>query len=282
MGVNQALESKEGQMNDEVEAVGAGDQGIMFGYASNETPNYMPLAIDTAHKLSKRLSDFKKEDDRIKPDGKTQVTVLYENDKPVKITKVVVSTQHAKELGLDELQQLIRTEVIDKVIDPKWIDPTDFETIINPGGNFIIGGPYGDSGTTGRKIVVDTYGGMGRIGGGCFSSKHQSKVDRRAAYYCRSVAKKIVAHGLADRCEVQVSYAIGLTKPLSIYINTFGTEKQPIGDIEAFVSKNFDFTVSNIIDELKLLRPISRKTSNFGHFGREDADFVWESIKTIQ
>ncbi len=262
--------------------IAAGDQGIMFGYATNETPNYMPLAIDTAHKLSKRLSDFKHIDPRIKPDGKTQVTVLYENDKPVRITKVVVSTQHDADLDLDELRTIIRKEVIDKVIDPKWIDSMDFETIINPGGNFIIGGPYGDSGTTGRKIVVDTYGGMGRIGGGCFSSKDPSKVDRSAAYYCRYVAKNIVAHGLADRCEVQVSYAIGLTKPLSIFINTFGTEKKPITEIEAFVARNFDFTVSNIIDELKLLRPIYRKTSNFGHFGREEADFLWESIKDIK
>jgi S-adenosylmethionine synthetase len=260
----------------------AGDQGIMFGYACNDTPNYMPLAIDTAHKLSKRLSDFKREDSRIKPDGKTQVTVLYEDDKPVRITKVVVSTQHAAELQLPQLRDLIRKEVIDKVIDPKWIDPSDFETIINPGGNFIIGGPEGDSGTTGRKIVVDTYGGMGRIGGGCFSSKDPSKVDRSAAYYCRYVAKNVVANGLAERCEVQVSYAIGMKKPLSVYINTFGTEKQPIETIEKIVDRNFDFTVGNIIDELKLLRPIYRKTSNFGHFGREDADFSWEVIKKLK
>jgi len=259
----------------------AGDQGIMFGYACNDTPNYMPLAIDTAHKLSKRLSDFKRIDPRIKPDGKTQVTVLYEDDKPVKITKVVVSTQHAEALALPELRELIRKEVIDQVIDPKWIDPNDFETIINPGGNFIIGGPKGDSGTTGRKIVVDTYGGMGRIGGGCFSSKDPSKVDRSAAYYCRYVAKNIVANGLADRCEVQVSYAIGMKKPLSVYLNTFGTEKQPLDKIQAIVDRNFDFTVGNIIDELDLFRPIYRKTSNFGHFGREDADFTWETIKTL-
>jgi S-adenosylmethionine synthetase len=260
----------------------AGDQGIMFGYACNDTPNYMPLAIDTAHRLSKRLSDFKHEDSRIKPDGKTQVTVLYENDKPIRITKVVVSTQHAKELELPELRALIRKEVIDKVIDPKWIDLNDFETIINPGGNFIIGGPEGDSGTTGRKIVVDTYGGMGRIGGGCFSSKDPSKVDRSAAYYCRYVAKSVVANGLAERCEVQVSYAIGLKEPLSVYINTFGTEKQPIETIEKIVARNFDFTVGNIIEELNLLRPIYRKTSNFGHFGRIDADFSWENIKTLK
>ncbi len=262
--------------------IAAGDQGIMFGYACKDTPNYMPLAIDVAHKLSKRLSDFKREDDRIKPDGKTQVTVLYEDEKPVKITKVVISTQHAKELSLDELRTLIKKEVIEKVIDPKWIDSNDFETIINPGGNFITGGPYGDSGTTGRKIVVDTYGGMGRIGGGCFSSKDPSKVDRSAAYYCRYVAKNIVAADLADRAEVQVAYAIGMKEPLSVFINTFGTEKMPLSELTEIVLRNFDFTVSNIIRELDLLRPIYRKTSNFGHFGREDNDFTWEKIKTLK
>jgi S-adenosylmethionine synthetase len=260
----------------------AGDQGIMFGYACNDTENYMPLAIDTAHKLSQRLSDFKREDSRIKPDGKTQVTVLYEDEKPVKITKVVVSTQHAAELGLEELRSLIKKEVIEKVIDPKWIDPNDFETIINPGGNFIIGGPYGDSGTTGRKIVVDTYGGMGRIGGGCFSSKDPSKVDRSAAYYCRYVAKNIVAAGLADRAEVQVAYAIGMKEPLSVFINTFGTEKKSLDEVTEIVLRNFDFTVSNIINELDLLRPIYRKTCNFGHFGREEKEFTWETIKTLK
>lgn len=258
--------------------VAAGDQGIMFGYACSDTPNYMPLAIDTAHKLSKRLSDFKRQDERIKPDGKTQVTVLYVDDKPVKITKVVVSTQHDASLKLPELQKLIREEVIDKTIDPKWIDPNDFEAIINPGGDFIIGGPYGDSGTTGRKIVVDTYGGSGRIGGGCFSSKDPSKVDRSAAYYCRYVAKNIVANGLADRCEVQVSYAIGMKEPLSVYINTFNTEKKPIDEIAQIVDRNFNFAVGNIIKELDLLRPIYRKTSNFGHFGREEQEFTWEKI----
>ena len=258
--------------------VAAGDQGIMFGYACKDTPNYMPLAIDTAHKLSKRLSDFKREDDRIKPDGKTQVTVLYVDDKPVKITKVVVSTQHDASLKLPELQKLIRQEVIDKTIDPKWIDPNDFEAIINPGGDFIIGGPYGDSGTTGRKIVVDTYGGSGRIGGGCFSSKDPSKVDRSAAYYCRYVAKNIVANGLADRCEVQVSYAIGMKDPLSVYINTFNTEKKTVEEIAQIVDRNFNFAVGNIIKELDLLRPIYRKTCNFGHFGREEQEFTWEKI----
>lgn len=257
----------------------AGDQGIMFGYATNETENYMPLAIDTAHKLSKRLSDFKREDKRIKPDGKTQVTVLYEDDKPVAITNVVVSTMHSESISLDDLRELIMDEVINKVIDPKWLRP-DTEYNINPGGRFVIGGPFGDSGTTGRKIVVDTYGGMGRIGGGCFSSKDPSKVDRSAAYYCRYVAKNIVAAGLADRCEIQVAYAIGLVRPLSVYINTFGTEKVELAEINRIVDLNFDFSVSNIIRELDLQKPIYRSTTNFGHFGREG--FSWEVIKDLK
>lgn len=259
--------------------VAAGDQGIMFGYATNETPNYMPLAIDTAHKLSKRLSDLKHEDSRIKPDGKTQVTVLYEDDKPVAITNVVVSTMHAESINLEELKDLIKREVIHKVIDPKWLsEKTEYN--INPGGRFVIGGPFGDSGTTGRKIVVDTYGGMGRIGGGCFSSKDPSKVDRSAAYYCRFVAKNLVAAGLADRLEIQVAYAIGLTKPLSIYVNTFGTEKVSIDEIYRIIDLNFDFSVSNIIRELDLQKPIYRQTTNFGHFGREG--FSWEVVKDLK
>lgn len=259
--------------------IAAGDQGIMFGYASNETENYMPLAIDLAHKLSKRLSDYKKEDRRIKPDGKTQVTVVYEDDKPVAVSNVVVSTMHASDLSLDELRVIIQKEVIEKVIDPKWLT-ADTKYDINPGGRFVIGGPFGDSGTTGRKIVVDTYGGMGRIGGGCFSSKDPSKVDRSAAYYCRYVAKNLVAHGFADRCEIQVSYAIGLTKPLSIYVQTFGTHKKPMNELYEAIERNFDFSVSNIISELDLQRPIYRKTSNFGHFGRDG--FSWEVIKDFK
>ena len=259
--------------------IAAGDQGIMFGYATNETSNYMPAPIDFAHKLSKRLSDFKKEDHRIKPDGKTQVTVRYEDDKPVSITRVVVSVMHSSDIGLDELRALIKSEVIDKVIDSTWFTP---ETIydINPGGRFVIGGPFGDSGTTGRKIVVDTYGGMGRIGGGCFSSKDPSKVDRSAAYYCRYVAKNLVAAGLCDRCEIQVSYAIGLTKPLSLHINSFNTHHVSMEDLYAIVDTNFDFSVSNIIQELNLLRPIYRSTTNFGHFGKED--LPWEALKSIK
>ncbi len=259
--------------------IAAGDQGIMFGYASNETKNYMPLAIDTAHKLSKRLSDYKHENKQILADGKTQVTVLYENDRPVKITTVLVSIQHSEAYPIEQLRQDIRRDVIDRVIDAKWVDEST-QYIINPGGQFVIGGSFGDSGTTGRKIVVDSYGGMGRIGGGCFSSKDPSKVDRSAAYYCRYVAKNLVAAGLMDRCEVQVAYAIGLVKPLSIYINCFETEKVSLEEINRIVDKNFDFSVTNIIRELNLLRPIYRKTSNFGHFGREE--FSWEQLITLK
>jgi S-adenosylmethionine synthetase len=202
--------------------IAAGDQGIMFGYATNETENYMPLAIDTAHKLAKRLCDLRWEDPRIRPDGKTQVTVHYHDNKPVSIDTIVVSTQHINGLGQDVLHEIIMQEVIGKVVDPKWITK-DTKYYINPSGSFVLGGSFSDSGTTGRKIVVDTYGGMGRIGGGCFSSKDPSKVDRSAAYYSRFVAKNLVAAGLADRCEVQLSYAIGQTHPISIMVETFNT-----------------------------------------------------------
>ncbi len=261
------------------DSIAAGDQGIMFGYASNETENYMPLAIDTAHKLSKRLSDYKWEDRRIKPDGKTQVTVLYRDQKPVSIDTIVVSTQHAAELSQEELHTIIKNEVIDKVVDPKWITP-ETKYFINPSGSFVVGGSFGDSGTTGRKIVVDTYGGMGRIGGGCFSSKDPSKVDRSAAYYARYVAKNLVHAGLADRCEIQLSYAIGQTHPISIMVETFGTHHVALEEINAWVRRNFDFSVGNIIRELDLLKPIYRETSNFGHFGRNG--FSWESIKATK
>ncbi|HAO61265.1 MAG TPA: methionine adenosyltransferase [Erysipelotrichaceae bacterium] len=259
--------------------IAAGDQGIMFGYASNETENYMPLAIDTAHRLSKRLSDLKWEDKRIRPDGKTQVTVLYRDHKPVSIDTIVVSTQHSADLSQEELHEIVKTQVIDRVVDPKWITP-DTKYFINPSGSFIVGGSFGDSGTTGRKIVVDTYGGMGRIGGGCFSSKDPSKVDRSAAYYSRFVAKNLVAAKLAERCEIQLSYAIGQTHPISIMIDTFNTNLVELEEIYAWVKRNFDFSVGNIIRELDLLKPIYRKTANFGHFGRDG--FSWENIKTTK
>lgn len=259
-------------------ATHAGDQGLMFGYASNETEEYMPLAIITAHKLSKALSEAKKTFDWLRPDGKTQVTVEYVDGKPNRITHVVLSTQHAPTITQEQLRKVMKEEVILKTIDAKWLtDETQY--FINPSGSFVTGGSFGDSGTTGRKIVVDTYGGMGRIGGGCFSSKDPSKVDRSAAYYARYVAKSVVANELADRCEVQLAYAIGHSHPLSVFIETFGTEKVSKEKIYEIVENNFDFSVQNIIDELQLLRPIYRATAAFGHFGREQ--FPWEAIKNL-
>jgi len=255
--------------------IAAGDQGIMFGYACNETENYMPLAIDTAHKLAKRLSDLKFENDLIRPDGKTQVTVHYRDNKPVSIHTIVISAQHDASISQEELRKLIMAEVIAKVVDPKWLTP-ETHYYINPSGSFVVGGSFSDSGTTGRKIVVDTYGGTGRIGGGCFSSKDPSKVDRSAAYYARYVAKNIVANDLADRCEIQLSYAIGQSTPISVMVETFGTNHVSEEEIYRLVEKNFDFHVGNLIKELDLLRPIYRSTSNFGHFGR--AGFSWENI----
>jgi len=256
--------------------VSAGDQGMMFGYASNETEALMPAPIYYAHLLSKRLSDYKKEEPRLKPDGKTQVTVEYEDDKVKRIDCIVVSAQHARELSRDELAEIIMENVIKPTIPAELLDENT-KYYINPSGSFVVGGSWGDSGTTGRKIIVDTYGGMGRVGGGCFSSKDPSKVDRSAAYYCRYVAKNIVAHGLADKCEIEVAYAIGMSDPLSLFIETFGTNKVPEEEIEAFVKRNFNFQVSNIIEELDLKRPIYRQTTNFGHFGHEGDS--WERIK---
>lgn len=256
----------------------AGDQGLMFGYATNETEELMPLAIITAHQLSRALSEAKKQFDWLRPDGKTQVTVEYIDHKPVRITAVVVSTQHAENVSQETIRDVVLNEIILKTIDPKWLDDNT-KFFINPSGSFIVGGSFGDSGTTGRKIVVDTYGGMGRIGGGCFSSKDPSKVDRSAAYYARYVAKSVVAAGLADRLEIQLAYAIGHSHPLSVYIEAFGSEKIDKEDIYRLIHANFDFSVSNIISELNLLRPIYRRTAAFGHFGR--AEFPWEQIKQL-
>lgn len=254
----------------------AGDQGIMFGYATDETPYYMPLPIVLAHKLAKKLSDLKQEYSFLKPDGKSQVTVAYEDDKPLYVSTIILSAQHDIAVSQEELRELLIDKVINQVIPEKYL--SDETTIhINPSGSFVIGGPFGDSGTTGRKIVVDTYGGMARIGGGCFSSKDPSKVDRSAAYYARYVAKNVVAYGLASRCEIQLSYAIGLEKPLSIFVETFGTEKKDIKDVVRFVKNNFDFKVSSMIEELDLKRPIYAETAAFGHFGR--SQFPWEKIK---
>ncbi len=255
---------------------GAGDQGLMFGYATNETQELMPMPILLAHKLTKRLADArkKKELSWARPDGKSQVTVEYENGKPKSVEAIVISSQHSEEITNEQ----IKKEIIDKVIKPVlgnlWNDKIKIH--INPTGRFVIGGPPGDAGLTGRKIIVDTYGGMGRHGGGAFSGKDPSKVDRSACYMCRYVAKNIVAAGLADKCEVQVAYAIGVAEPVSLMVNTFETNKIPEEQIENIVRKNFDLRPSSIVSQLKLKNPIYRKTAAYGHFGRNDTEFTWE------
>ncbi len=263
----------------ESDTIAAGDQGIMFGYATNETDSYMPLAIDLAHKLSKQLSDLKQEVAWLKPDGKTQVTVCYEDGKPLYVHTILISASHEAGIDHDLIEATLIDKVIKPVVDEKWLRD-DTQYVINPSGSFTIAGSFGDSGTTGRKLVVDSYGGMARIGGGAFSSKDPSKVDRTAAYYLRHVAKSVVAAGLCDRMEIQLSYAIGKNKPLSIHIETFGTEKKDKAEILAVIDRNFDFSVNQMIDELDLLRPIYRKTVNFGHFGRDG--FPWEDIRILK
>ena len=259
---------------------GAGDQGLMFGYATNETPEYMPLPIILANKLTKRLAEVRKYKELLylRPDGKSQVTVEYENGLPKRIDTVVISTQHSPAVDYETLKQ----EVIEKVIKPICLDYLDEATnfFINPTGQFIIGGPVADAGVTGRKIIVDTYGGFSRHGGGAFSGKDPSKVDRSAAYYCRYAAKNIVAAGLAERCEIQVSYAIGVAKPVSILVETFGTNIIPEEEIVALVKKHFDFQPKEIIRQLDLLRPIYQKTATYGHFGR--VEFPWEKLDRVE
>ena len=255
---------------------GAGDQGLMFGYASNETKELMPMPILLSQKLAKKLSEVRKNKTLpwVRPDGKSQVSVRYENNKPVKIETVVISTQHAPEISQEEISEQIKEKVIKPVLGELWSDSIKIH--INPTGRFVIGGPHGDAGLTGRKIIVDTYGGMGRHGGGAFSGKDPSKVDRSACYMCRYVAKNIVAAGLAEKCEVQVAYAIGVAEPVSLYINTFGTGKIPEEDIEGIVRKHFDMRPAAIISHLDLKRPIYRKTAAYGHFGRNEPEFTWE------
>ena len=258
---------------------GAGDQGLMFGFATNETPELMPLPITIAHQLSMRLAQVrkKKELDWVRPDGKSQVSVVYEDGVPKRIDSVVISTQHSPDISMNQL----REEVISKVIKPvcdRWMDgQTKF--LVNPTGRFVIGGPPGDTGLTGRKIIADTYGGMGRHGGGAFSGKDPSKVDRSACYMARYVAKNIVASGLAKKCEVQVAYAIGVAEPISVMIETFGTGQMPEEDIEATVRKNFDMRPAGIIKTLDLKRPIYHQTAAYGHFGRNDPSFTWEDTR---
>lgn len=256
--------------------VAAGDQGIMFGFAVNDNDEYMPEPIYLAHKLSRQLSKVRRSmPDVLKPDGKTQVSVEYADDKPKRIDTIVVSTQHGKDVTLEEVQKIVKEQVIDEVIPAELLDENT-KYFINPSGSFVVGGSFGDSGTTGRKIVCDTYGGMGHIGGGCFSSKDPTKVDRSAAYYARWVAKNLVANGLADKAEVQVAYAIGRKEPVSILVDTFGTGKVSDEEMMDIVRKNFNFEVGNILDELDLRRPIYRKTTNYGHFG--DPDLPWEKV----
>ena len=277
-GVDQALEAREGQMTDEeIEAIGAGDQGLMFGFASNETPELMPLPISLAHKLSRRLSEVRKDGTLayLRPDGKTQVTVEYDGDKPVRVETIVISTQHDPEVTLEQIQKDLKELVINPVVPAEFLDENT-KYFINPTGRFVIGGPQGDAGLTGRKIIVDTYGGYARHGGGAFSGKDPTKVDRSAAYAARYVAKNIVAAGLADKCEVQVAYAIGVAQPVSISVDTYDTGKIAEDRIVELIRKNFDLRPAGIIKELDLRRPIYKQTAAYGHFGRTDVDLPWE------
>lgn len=257
--------------------IGANDQGMVYGYATNETKEYMPLPILLAHRLMQKYDEFRRKGDVYFADAKSQVTVEYNDGKPTRIDTVLISVSHSEKLTLAEIQKDIKQNVIDVVLAQykNLLNGTNY--IINPSGKFTIWGSFGDSGCVGRKIVVDTYGGVGRVGGGCFSSKNATKVDRSAAYYARYVAKNIVAHNYADRCEIQVSYGIGLEEPISINIDTFGTEKKPLEEIYGYLAENFNFSPANIISELDLLRPIYRQTACFGHFGRDE--LPWEKLK---
>ena len=279
MGVNKALEAKENRMSeDEIEAIGAGDQGMMFGYASNETPELMPYAISLAHKLALRLTEVRKNGtlSYLRPDGKTQVTVEYgEDGKPARLDAVVLSTQHSEDVTQEQIHADIKKYVFDEILPQEMIDDNT-KFFINPTGRFVIGGPHGDSGLTGRKIIVDTYGGYARHGGGAFSGKDCTKVDRSAAYAARYVAKNIVAAGLADKCEIQLAYAIGVAHPTSIMVDTFGTGKVSEEKLVEMIRENFDLRPAGIIKMLDLRRPIYKQTAAYGHFGRTDLDLPWE------
>ena len=285
MGVDKALEQKEDSMNeDELDSIGAGDQGLQFGYASNETEEYMPYAINMAHKLAQQLTKVRKDGTLkyLRPDGKTQVTVEYdENGKPKRIDAVVCSTQHDPDVTQEQIHEDIRKYVFDAIIPADMVD-ADTKYFINPTGRFVIGGPHGDSGLTGRKIIVDTYGGTGRHGGGAFSGKDCTKVDRSAAYAARYVAKNIVAAGLADKCEIQLSYAIGVAHPTSVSVNTFGTGKLSETKLVEIVRENFDLRPAGIIKMLDLRRPIYKQTAAYGHFGRTDVDLPWEHLDKVE
>ena len=284
MGVDKALEAKEGNEDAAIESIGAGDQGMMFGYATNETEEYMPYSAALAQKLARQLAKVRKDGTLpyLRADGKTQVTVEYdENNKPVKLDAIVVSSQHAPEISQEQIHEDIKKYVIDAVVDHSMIDD-DTKIYINPTGRFVIGGPNGDSGLTGRKIIVDTYGGVARHGGGAFSGKDCTKVDRSAAYAARYAAKNIVAAGLADRCEIQLSYAIGVARPTSIMIDTFGTGKLSEDKIVEIVRENFDLRPAGIIKLLDLRRPIYKQTAAYGHFGRHDLDLPWERLDKVE
>ncbi|WP_193746749.1 methionine adenosyltransferase [Paenibacillus shenyangensis] len=279
-GVNAALETRDPeQMEKETENIGAGDQGLMFGFAANETPELMPLPIALSHRIARRLSEVRKDGtlDYLRPDGKTQVTVEYENGKPVRVDTIVVSTQHAEEVTLEQIQKDIREHVILPVVPAELLDD-ETKYFINPTGRFVIGGPQGDAGLTGRKIIVDTYGGYARHGGGAFSGKDPTKVDRSAAYAARYVAKNLVAAGLADKCEIQLAYAIGVANPVSINVDTYGTGKIDEDKLVELVRDNFDLRPTGIIRMLDLRRPIYRQTAAYGHFGRTDVDLPWERV----
>ena len=273
-GVDKSLEDKEGE---KVGSEGAGDQGIMFGYATDETEELMPLPISLAHRLAKRLTDIRKnkEVDYLGPDGKVQVTVEYDDNKPVRVDTIVLSTQHKPEIDLDTLKKDIKDKVINQVVPSNLLD-ANTKYFINPTGRFVIGGPYGDSGLTGRKIIVDTYGGYSRHGGGAFSGKDPTKVDRSAAYTARHIAKNVVAHKFAKKCEIQLAYSIGVAKPVGVYVDTFGTNTIPEEEISKWIVEKFDLTPRGIINYLDLQKPIYRKTTNYGHFGKEDLS--WEKI----
>ncbi len=277
-GVDQALEARSGEMTEaEIEAIGAGDQGMMFGFACNETPTLMPMPIYLAHKLTRRLAEVRKDGTLtwLRPDGKSQVTVEYQYGQPKRIDTVLISTQHAPEISNEEIRAAIIEHVIKPVLPEEMVDD-DLKIYVNPTGRFVIGGPMGDAGLTGRKIIVDTYGGMGRHGGGAFSGKDPTKVDRSAAYAARWAAKNVVAAGLADRCEIQVAYAIGVAHPLSVNVETFGTGKIADEKIAQLVLEHFDLRPGAIIRDLDLRRPIYRQTAAYGHFGRDDIDLPWE------
>ena len=284
MGVDKALEARENEMSDdEIEAIGAGDQGMMFGFATNETDEYMPYPISLAHKLARQLTKVRKDGtlSYLRPDGKTQVTVEYAKDgKPMRLEAVVLSTQHDPDVSQEQIHEDIKREIIDKILPKEMVDE-ETKFFINPTGRFVIGGPHGDAGVTGRKIIVDTYGGYARHGGGAFSGKDCTKVDRSAAYAARYVAKNIVAAGLADKCEIQLSYAIGVAEPTSIMVDTFGTGKKSNQEMVELIRKHFDLRPAGIIKMLDLRRPIYKQTAAYGHFGRNDLDLPWEKLDKV-